>query len=370
MPNMMDYLDWRGDLTFRADPFNAVDNLALCEMAYTDFDGIVPCNAEETVTLEEASRIFFERYSKEELLAKDSFTKMAPFLMEKMALSERFRNMRLFGFVNYVDEKTEAQMAVISCLLGDGTVFVAFRGTDESVVGWKEDFNLSFMTETEGQKRAVQYLNSMYSGKRGKIRVGGHSKGGNFAVYASAFALKGVRSRILSVYTNDGPGFRPEVTERPSYREMIPKIVSIVPESTIVSVLLENEVQHCVVRSSAGGIMQHDALTWQITGNHFIPAEERDDTSRFFDTTMRTWLSGLPDGERESFVDSLFAILRSTGAEKIEEIGNDPLRSGADIIRFIRRMPKGEQEEFRSAIGKLIKSGQNVLTEAVKKRFL
>jgi len=365
----MDYLEWRGDLTFTADPFNDVDNLALSELVYVDLDGIVPGSGQESITLEEASRLFFEKHTREELLAKENFTRMAPFFMERMAASPRFKGTKLFGYTNYINEKTEAQMAVMSCLLDDGTVYVAFRGTDDTVVGWKEDFNLSFMSETEGQKKAVQYLNRMYGGGRGKIRVGGHSKGGNFAVYASAFALKSVRKKIIAVYTNDGPGFRPEVTGRDSYREMLPKIVSIVPESTIVSVLLENDVRHCVVKSSAGGIMQHDALTWQVLGKEFVRAEKRDESSRFFDTTMRNWLSGLPDGEREGFVDSLFAILRSTGAGTLEEIGSDPIRSGTEIIRYIREMPKAEQEEFRGVVGRLLRSGQSTLTEAVKKRL-
>ncbi len=368
MPNLMDYMDWRGDLTFKSDPFNEADNLALCELVYTDLEGIVPEGKENPVTLEEVSERFFERYTREELLARDNFTKMAPFLMEKMAQTERFRGIELFGYINEIDEKAEAQMAVVSFRLGDGTIFVAFRGTDETVVGWKEDFNLSFMAETEGQRRAVQYLNRMFTGGRGKLRVGGHSKGGNFAVFASAFARKGVRNRIVAVYTNDGPGFRPEVTLRGTYREMLPKIISFVPESTIVSVLLENDVHHCIVQSSAGGIMQHDALTWQILGNRFIRVPKRDDTSRFFDTTMRTWLSGLPDEERESFVDSLFSILRSTGADKLEDIGSDPLKSGAEIIRSIRNMPKPEQDEFRRVVGKLLKSGTNAFTEAFLKK--
>ena len=370
MPNLMDYIDWRGDLTLKADPFCAVDNLALSELVYVDLDGIVPEGKESFITLAEASKAFFERHTREELLARENFTRMAPFFMEKMAASRRFGEMKLFGYTNYIDEKAEAQLAVMSCLLEDGTVYVAYRGTDDTVVGWKEDFNLSFMTETVGQKKAAEYLNGMFSEGKEKLRVGGHSKGGNFAVYASAFAGKSVKKKIMEVYTNDGPGFRPEVTEREAYREMLPKIISIVPESTIVSVLLENDVRHCVVKSSAGGVSQHDPLTWQVQGNTFVMAPGRDESSKFFDTTVRSWLAGLPDGERESFVDSLFRVLRSTGAGTLEEIGSDPLKSGAEIIRFIREMPKEEQEEFRGVIGRLIRSGSNTLTEAVKRKLL
>ena len=369
MANMMDYLDWRGDLSFEQDPFNAVDNLILSEMVYTDLDGIVPAGQTEEISIADACAKVFEAHTREELLAKESFIKMAPFVMEKMKDTVRFGSVTLCGYVNYIDEKTEAQMAVLTCRLGDGSVYVAFRGTDDTVVGWKEDFNLSFMSETEGQRRAAAYLNEQFQGQKVKIRVGGHSKGGNFAVYASAFAKKSIRRKITEIYTNDGPGFRPEVTQQESYREMLPKIISTVPESTIVSVLLENDVHHHVVKSSASGIMQHDAITWQILGNRFVEAEGRDESSRFFDTTMRNWLGGLPDEERESFVGSLFSLLKATGAETLEDIGRDPFRSGSEIIKSIRNMDKAQQEEFRRVIGKLLKSGQESVAKAAKEKL-
>ena len=370
MATIMDYLDWRGDLTFDRDPFNEVDNLILSEMVYTDFDGIVPSSMDESISVREASEAFFQMHSREELLARESFIKMAPFVLEKMSATARFGDIKLSGYVNYIDTRSEAQMAVVSCFLPDGTVYAAFRGTDDTVIGWKEDFNLSFMDETEGQRRAVDYLNTAFKGRKVKMRVGGHSKGGNFAVYASAFARSSIRKKIIAVYTNDGPGFRPEVTERPEYREILPRVISTVPEGTIVSVLLENDVHHRVIKSSAGGVIQqHDATTWQVMGKHFVTAEGRDESSRVFDKTMRSWLSGLPDTERESFVQSLFSILSATGASTLEDIAKDPIRSGTEIIRSMRGMAKEDQEEFRSVLGKLLKSGQDAVARAARKKL-
>ncbi len=164
MANISDYLDWRGDITMEIDPFNEVDNLVLAELAYTDFGGIVPgLNQKgQWVTIREAHDRFFSMYSEEEIMAKNSTTKVAPFLMHKMVASARFQNLRLMNYVNEIDEENQTQFSVLSFLLDDDRVYVAFRGTDNTIVGWKEDFNMSFLYQTEGQIRAAQYLNDCY----------------------------------------------------------------------------------------------------------------------------------------------------------------------------------------------------------------
>ena len=369
MANIMDYLDWRGDLPFTADPFNIIDNLILTEMVYTKLDGIVPESFEESITVAEAADAVFTRNTEEELLAQEHFTKMAPFVLRKMKDTVRFGNVRLCGYVNNINAETESQMAVVSCMLDDGSVFVAFRGTDETMIGWKEDFNLSYMIETEGQRLAVEYLNESFKGKKVKLRVGGHSKGGNFAVYASAFCRKSIKKKIIGVYSNDGPGFRQEVIETEQYAEILPLVTTTVPQGTIVSVLLDNELPQHIVKSSASGMRQHDMLTWQVIGKSFEEAEKRAGGSELIDATVDSWLASVPDEQRASFVESLYGVLKSTGADKLEDIGRDPLRSGAEIIKKMRSMPREQQEEFRKVLGKLLKSGGQQVKEAAKKKF-
>ena len=208
MANMMDYLDWRGDLTFTASGFNEVDNLLFAELVYTSFDGIVTGQSEaEAVTLAEASAVFWEQNSREEILARVSMTKAAPFVLEKMAKTERFRDVKLWGYVNDISEEEQSQFAVMCAGLPDGSIYVSFRGTDNTITGWREDFNMGYLSETPGQLKAVSYVEQMLGEGGRPVRIGGHSKGGNLAVYAAVHCSSGLQDRILAVYSNDGPGF-------------------------------------------------------------------------------------------------------------------------------------------------------------------
>ena len=209
MGNIFDYLEWRCDIPFDADPFNEVDNLVLAELAYTDFRGILSMDGRE-ISLQEACEAFFRHHTHEEILASKSFTARAPLLMEKMLCGARYRDIRLCRFLDETESARDMQLAAVTILLPDQTAYIAFRGTDGTLVGWKEDFNLSFLPETEGQRRAIQYLNRVGRDLPGSLRVGGHSKGGNLAVYAAAFCERDVQDRVLAVYSNDGPGFQEE----------------------------------------------------------------------------------------------------------------------------------------------------------------
>ena len=155
---MYEYLSWRGDLTFEQDPFNEVDKLILAQMAYVDYDEIVPEDREKKIAISDVARLYWELHTVAEIKSRGSFVRMSPLLLEPVAKSRRFRRMTLTGYVNYVSKSAEAQMSAVQFELEDGTVYVAFRGTDETLIGWKEDFNLSYMSRTEGQKLAVEYM--------------------------------------------------------------------------------------------------------------------------------------------------------------------------------------------------------------------
>ena len=184
MANIVDYLAWRGDLTWSRSPFNEVDNLLLCTLTYTDLEKVIPGLAsDETLTLAEAAKRYFELHTEEEILSRTGFTSRVPLMIfRQMADSARFRRVRLGGFFNLVDERSEAQISAVTYHLGDGSLFVSFRGTDNSLAGWKEDFKMSFIDRTPGQQMAVSYLNHLMRQYDGPGRIGGHSKGGTFAI--------------------------------------------------------------------------------------------------------------------------------------------------------------------------------------------
>jgi len=370
MANIEDYLDWRGDIDFDTDPFNEVDNLILAELSYTDFEGIIGKKVqsyEAAVPIADVCEKYFSIHTKQELEERVAFYKRTPLLLEKLAVSKRFADMRVTGYVNSTSDENSLQMSATTFYVGDGTVYVAFRGTDTSLAGWREDFNLSFLEETPGQKMAVKYMNRSFRYCELPIRVGGHSKGGNFAVYASAFCDKSIRKRILKVYSNDGPGFLKSTTERKGYREIVGRIHSYMPEESIVGVLLSNEVEHIPIKSSGTGIGQHDALTWQVIRNHFVYADRLTDETVIFDKTMQEWLGDMTDDDRKLFVNMIFSVLDATGAHTYSDLYKDKMGSLAAATRAIANVPKEKQKEFTDMVKKLLRTSGKVIGREVKK---
>ena len=356
MANIFDYLDWRADVPFSAAPFNEVDNLILAKLAYTDFSGIVPSDGTK-VQLSDACRLFFSQHTHEEIRANTSFTAKAPLLMEKMTEGQRFGSMTLRY---YVEKSGDGfQFSAVTFDLADRTEYVAFRGTDGTVAGWKEDFNFTFMDETEGQRLAVQYLNRI----KGKVRVGGHSKGGNFAMYAGMFCDPAVREKILTIYSNDGPGFHDEVMATDSYRAAKDKIVSIIPESSVVGMLLENQLSHILVKSTEDGFKQHDPLSWRVKRTKFVRAPELSSSSALLDATLTQWLGTLDIKERKIFVDSLFDTIAASGAMTIEEMNSNPVKCYSAIIKASTKLSKKKQKVISDAFGKLARTGRDVFME-------
>ena len=363
MSNIFDYLEWRGDVPFDEDPFNEVDNLVLSELAYVSFEGIVPCDG-TSVPVADVREAFFAAHPRELIREDSSHIVKAPLLMDGMASGRRFGTAELMGYADIVDTDEMVQMAAVTILLGDGSAYVAFRGTDTTVVGWKEDFNMSYLPETEGQRRAVWYLNE--TGKRVErpLRVGGHSKGGNFAVYASAFCGRKIRDRIIEVYTNDGPGFRPEVMEREEYKSILPKVISIVPSTSVIGMLLTSDVRHRFIKSTGGGVAQHDALTWKVVHDRFVSSEPSE-LGLFIMKSQKDWLSKLGDRDRELFVNTLFSIFESTGMGTFNEMGLNKLRAASEIWSSMKGMPKEKQKEMNRIIGELLLSGRDAALEAI-----
>jgi hypothetical protein len=212
------------------------------------------------------------------------------------------------------------QFCAMTFRLSDGSLFVAFRGTDDTIVGWKEDFNMTFLSHIPAQERAAAYLNYVASCHKGPIRTGGHSKGGNLAVYAAAKCGDLLQRRIVEIYNQDGPGFSETMMNDPGYRNILPKVRSYVPQSSVIGMLLEHEEPYTIIKSNQIGIMQHDPYSWQVLGANFLQVEELTADSRFLDRTFKNWLSQMSNEERSAFFDTVFELLESTGAERAGEI--------------------------------------------------
>jgi len=205
-------------------------------------------------------------------------------------------------------------------LLQDGSAFIAFRGTDYSLVGWKEDFNMSFCSSVPAQREAAAYVAEMAGMLPFNLHLGGHSKGGNLAVYAAAKVPLSVQNRIRSIYNLDGPGFTKPMLSDPGYLRVVPRIRTCIPESSIIGILLEHREPYTVIRSRQVGILQHEPYSWEIMAGGFLLANQMSAGSQFADRAITSWLEEMTDAERSEFVDMLYDLLRSGGATNVGDL--------------------------------------------------
>lgn len=314
--NLLDYLAWRGDLSLDRTPFCPVDGLILSTLSYIHFDGLAPRGAEGAVPLGQAAESYLvlpsslrgRRRCEEDLE-----------LLRALAAAPRFARLGLCACADRFVPREETQFAALTVLLGDGSAFLAFRGTDGTLVGWKEDFNLSFMDVVPAQLEAAEYIQDLAVSFPGLLRLGGHSKGGNLAVAGASLAAVKVRDRIKSVWSFDGPGLNPYLLARPGYQELRTRIRSFVPKSSVVGLLLAHEEPHTVVDSDQEGLFQHDPYSWQVLGPDFVRLEEVDAGSRMIDRTLKNWLAGLTNRQRETVADTLYKLLTDRDAKTVQE---------------------------------------------------
>ena len=269
-------------------------------------------------------------------------------------------DMLLGNYALHNNEEKQVQFGAFTAEPGDGSIYVSFMGTDDSLIGWKEDFNMSFIRPIPSQLEAAEYVNETIKYSRRKIRLGGHSKGGNLAIYAAVKAKPALKRRIIAVYNNDGPGFDREMIESEEYRQMLPKIKTIVPEHSVVGMLLEHEEKYMIVKSSQTGIMQHDAMSWQVCGNRFETVKSVDRTSRMLNEALSNWINGLSRTQRSEFVETLFAIITSSGAVNLSDLSADRFNFAGSALKMyssldretkimLRRMLKSLTGEFDKA---------------------
>ena len=368
MSNLLDYLAWRGDLPLERDPFNSVDALLLSCLSYVNFADVAPGMGEGKITLEEASERFFTLHSPEELAQDKSFINFAPSMLKALADSDRFKDAYILNYVNDTDISREIQFSAIEIDTSDGAAFISFRGTDDTIIGWKEDFNLSFMT-VPAEDEAVAYLKKVTDGKNNKVRIGGHSKGGHLAVYSAALADDKLNSRIESIYNFDGPGFNRDATESENFRKIQGRIVKMIPESSIVGRLLFNATEPVIVRSNETGIMQHNPLSWQLEGKEFEKRDFTDKISDLFDETMTKWLDEMSFEERKVFVDELFSVFEASGCENLSMLTKVGVKGTRAMIGRMKEIKNDSGEKVRTLM-KMFFVNINVLKDSVVKERL
>lgn len=364
MANILDYLTWRGDITIDQNPFNEIDNLILARISYLPFDHLI--EEKEKITLAEIYNRFIKEDKKNvRILQKEDLD-----LFPVLAQSRRFGNLQMSHYINKIDEKLEKQFSAITISLPDNTIYVSYRGTDNTLIGWKEDLNMSFLDQVPAQVDAVQYLENIANEQKNKIRVGGHSKGGNLAVYAATFCQMKIQDRIIEVDNNDGPGVHDTVSNTENYHRIVGKIKTYIPQSSVIGRLLTHEEKYQVVKSTQVGILQHDLYSWQLLGPNFIHLQEVTDGSVKIDRTIKQWLKEVSPEQRSQFIDILFEILGTTQAKTLAEIRVKWLESAKVIFMTYKNIDEKDKEIVYQTLSSLFSiAKENMISKPEKKKI-
>lgn len=351
MDNIMDYLRWRGDLSFTAAPFCVVDSLIMAELSYMDFSGIVDENDYDAITVCEAAERFFSNEGAE----KTSLGLLVPStivgLFRDMAKTERFGKILLGRYVNIVND--DMQFSALCARLGDGTRAVVYRGTDDTIIGWKENFEMSYLEAVPAQVEAVDYLQEAAFSFPEKLRVMGHSKGGNLAAFASVNASEVVQNQILAVCNFDGPGFEKSETLMENYARIRERLHTFLPQGSIVGLLLEHDEDYAVVRSKNVGVFQHDGFSWEVTANDFGRLSELSLEAKKRDVALHEWVTSVEPQQRRQCTETLFSLLQSTGAKTLTQLTAGGLKSSITMLNNMRGLDK-ESRDVMTHILKLL----------------
>lgn len=358
MYDINDYIKWRGDIELEYSEFNPVDSLVLSQLSYIKFEKVLDNSSIERpyLTIKE---VFDILYKSKSIKVKEYFNGLSTNLKEfiyNIKNSKRFKNMKLLNYINDVSSDEEKQFSAITIILGDGTSFIAYRGTDNTIVGWKEDFNMSFITPIPSQIEAVEYLNRTLKSIDGLVRVGGHSKGGNLAIYAAVNCNENLENRIIEIYSHDGPGISNNILESKKYSKIKNKIKTYLPQSSIVGMILGEQEPYNVVSSNKPVLKQHDPFAWEVTYNDFLYANKVDDNIKVIDSSINKWLSSLSNEERRKFIDLIFEIISSTNAKTLSELKEEWKKNQIIMLKALKNMKSDNRKMIIDIVKSLLVS--------------
>ena len=319
MSTIFDYLDYVAYDSIYDRPFKELDVLALTELTYLPFDRIVPqgdtTNIE--VRLSDAAELV-DRTT--DFIVTDQHLQ----IVDVLATSKRFKNLKLLNYVDEYDPDVQKQFAAMTYRLTMDVYLVVFKGTDDTLIGWKEDFHMTYMDHVPSQRRAASYLQHvMKEFPRGRFMVAGHSKGGNLAAYACSYLPDHLIERVDAIYCYDAPGLNKAIIETEGYQRIAHLVHRFVPQGSIVGMMLEVPEPATIVKSRAfGGFAQHDAFTWIVEKDGFVTLDQTSPDSQQTDETLKQWVRETSADERKKFFDTFFGIFLDAGITSINDLMN------------------------------------------------
>lgn len=354
MPNIIDYIEWRGDLSFENSPINEIDDIIFSRFSYIPF---------KCIELKDIDTIGDIALKMKDLDIDNYLWDDDKVFLQKIGNCKRFKNIKVSDYIEIFDKAAEKQFAAITLWIQDSKKYISFRGTDSSLVGWKEDLNMGFRKDVPSQKEAVKYLDSIANKYKDNLIVGGHSKGGNLAVYSSVFCKDNVKDRIERVINADGPGFDNSVILTNNYKKMLNRIQTYIPQSSIVGRLLEHEEEYQVVKSVQKGIMQHDIYSWEIEPTKLIRIPTVTNNSEIFNGIVSDWLKNTTPKQRENFINVIYEIIMETQAQKTSDFRVETVKKIAIILNGYRNVSGEDKKEIEQMVKLLLESTFKILKE-------
>ena len=365
MGNIITYLQENGEKNFAQLPFSEVDSLILSEAAYFDFSASPFCNPYPEISLGG-----WLKECQTPGIQKGSLTAVSDrALMDQLKQGGRIGDLCPCSHVSESDRQNEIQFSAITFRLAEDIWYIAFRGTDNSVIGWKEDMALYYLPAIPAQQAAVNYAIQIMERLPGRFYLGGHSKGGNLSVYCATHLPDHLQERLITVYDHDGPGFPQRFYEKEGYQAVGHKIHKTLPRSAVIGLLLENGVGYHVVDSKADALLQHDPFSWEVEGVSFVTLPEVDDFALHVDLALTQWTEGMEPETIKKVVDLVFDLIFSTGIEAFAEMKSDPVGHIRTILKNLAETEKEEKKMLLSAISGLISATTEEARELLDKEL-
>ncbi|MCM1145499.1 MAG: DUF2974 domain-containing protein [Blautia sp.] len=360
MGTMMDYIKEYGGYTFMEKPIGEVDSLIFAQLSYLKFDGLVPeaGTGGSMVTLETLR----EREDYDNLYADERYREQNTALYLAMADSRRFKTLKLGSYVNKIELDKETQFSAVTLQMEDGAFYIAYRGTDETIVGWKEDLNLAFSEPVPGQVMSVEYLNQVAQDITTPFYMGGHSKGGNLAIYAAMNCKKEIQDKIKIIFNHDGPGFRPEVKEKCGYCAIEDRVYRTVPHSSLVGMILYAEGSYRVVESKNIGLTQHDPYSWLVEKDAFRVVKRVYSHNLLMDTALNDWILSLSQEQMHIFVDTLYEVVLASESDNLIDFTANWKKSIQGILEAVKNV----DAENLQIMGDMLKKLFEMLSQHIK----
>ena len=344
--NIIDYIKWRGDLTMDIVPFNHLDALLFSQLSMLRLDEVLIKDGEQiSLSINEAVRLFKEFKIEEKYDLGLILPKEIILAFYMLGESPRYKDLILDNYVNNICSSEQTQFSALTIDLGYNTRVVSFSGTDDTLIGWKENFNMLFVSTTAGQASSCDYLNKV-SRRWRHIYVCGHSKGANLALYSTLHSNSHVQRKIEKTIGFDGPGLIEDINDIEGFERNIKKVIFYVPDTTIIGALFDHYEEVKVVKSIEKGLYQHDLFSWEVLGNEFVYADERTEESIHIEQKIKKMISEIDEATRLRLVNEGYKILSSDTADTLTKLYGEKIRIIKDYLASDPSVQKAYKKIF------------------------